>query len=461
MMIFKKFIFSMIFLCICVAVYADESQTRMDEDARQAVDQVPSHKAALTWMNVDYGGWINARYNHFSSEDNNESASDSLRNYNYIDGRVWMKWVLTPEALNGHEHAFYVRVKDRYITRSGDAPGARYDIDGPHLDYAYTILDFRPVWVEVGRRYFNVGRGLVYSDINNGIQINFRKPGFNVGLFVAKTLPRESNIDTSVPGYDKDSERYFYGLGVGYTGIPHQSIYGFFLTQQDLSNEDPVSSQQNYTYDSQYVGVGAKGSIAKSWLYWTELVNETGSSRVFGTDERKDVRAYAFDMEVVFAPDKPKRPRLSWEYAFGSGDSDRINVTNTQSGNIVGHDTNFLYFGYAPTGYALAPRLSNLHMLKAGFTVSPFERRRQFRDLTLGLEYYQFLKHRKEGGISDLEATESSRDIGREVDLSVKWRILSDVTMSFEYGHFMPGNSYADAADNPQDFISAGVIHTF
>ena len=104
-------------------------------------------------MSIDYGGWTNIRYNHFQNEDNDESASDSLRNYNFVDNRLWFKLALLPEVLEGHKHAIYVRLKNRYIMRSGDSPGARYDNDGPHLDNAYVILDFRPVWIEAGRRY--------------------------------------------------------------------------------------------------------------------------------------------------------------------------------------------------------------------------------------------------------------------------------------------------------------------
>ncbi len=460
-MIFKRIVCLFFLLFLTVQSSASEQEKRLEEKAREEVDQAPSHQLKSPFIHTDYGGWVNFRYNRFYNEDNDESASDSLRTYNYWDTRLWFKLTLMPEILNGHEHAVYVRLKDRYITRSGNAPGERYDISGPHLDYAYTILDFRPVWVEAGRRYFNIGKGIVYSDINDGVQINFKKPGFNAGLFASQTLPHQSNIDASVPGYDKDSDRHFYGLGLGYTGIPRQSLYGFVLSQRDLSDEDPNNSSQNYTYNSEYFGIGMKGKIGRLWSYWTEFIEENGSSRIFGTDERKNVRAYAADTEIVFSPPIKTYPRFSLEYAFGSGDSDRISVTDTQSGNRAGGDNNFLYFGYAPTGYALAPRLSNLHMLKAGMTSYPFGESRLFKNLNISLEYYQFFKNRKSGGISDLEATEIARDIGKEVDLSMRWRVLSDLTLSVEYGHFMPGRSYADSADNPQDFFSLGLIHTF
>lgn len=456
------FILCFIFLGTCVvSVDAGEQERRVEEANRQDADAARSHTVKTGAFFLDYGGWINFRYNRFTDEDNDKSSRDLLRTSTQLDARTWLKFTRVMDPEQGQEHTFYLRFKDRYVTRTGQAPGARYDNDGPHVDHAYGILDLRPVWIEAGRRYFNVGRGIAYSDINDGIQINYRKPGFNAGLFAAKNLPHQSNIDTSVPGYDKHNERYFYGLGLGYTGIPRQSLYGFVLAQNDFSDEGPNDSSRNYTYNSQYFGLGSKGGFLKSWSYWSEIILQTGSSRVYTTDERKDVRAFAFDTEVVYAPDMSGRPRLSLEYALGSGDKDRQSVTDTQFGNTSGADRNFLYFGYAPTGYALAPRLSNLQMLRAGFEFAPFERVSAFKHLTLGIDIYSFYKHRSGGGISDLEATEDAMDVGREVDLTLKWRVLSDVTVSLEYGRFMPGDAYAPSANSSQDFLSIGITHTF
>jgi hypothetical protein len=441
----------------------EEQERRIEEEERVQVDAAPSHVRADVFSRVrmEYGGWLNYRYNDLDNIDNDKSTADALDSLAIVDARYWLKLTLKPGPDKEHPgtHAVYLRVKDRYVQRSGASPGARYDMDGPHLDNAYTILDYRPLWVEAGRRYFNLGRGIVYSDIHDGIQLNYRKPGFNIGLFTAKTQPHESNIDTSVPGYDKESERYFYGLGVGYTGIKDQSLYAFALAQNDFSNEP--NAEQDYTYNSQYFGVGSKGVFFSSWEYWAELIKQTGASRVFGSNERRDVNAWASDAEVAFAPQIKTHPRASVEYAFGSGDADRVSVTDTQSGNTGGRDRNFLYFGYAPTGFALAPRLSNLQMLRGGFEVYPLEHWRALRNLSCGVNYYRFLKHRAQGGISDVEATQNSRDIGQELDLYADWRMLSDLKLSVEYGHFMPGEAYADGADASEDFFSVSVTHTF
>lgn len=468
MMIKTKVLTSLLLAAIILPAsfaFSNETERRVEEQQRQQLERAPSVrlKDTASLLMMEHGGWINYRYNYYGNIDNDRSVKDSLGSAQLWDVRYWMKFMLKPnqEATVDQAHMFYLRLKDRYIQRKGTAPGAKYDMVGPHLDQAYAIVNLQPVWIEAGRRYFNIGRGIIYSNVNDGVQFNYRVPGFNVGIFASKTLPNESNIDTSIPGYDKTSERYFYGTGIGYTGFKDQSLYGFFLAQNDFSDERPSQPDQNYTYNSQYSGIGAKGKFLKSWDYWAEFILETGSSRVFSTDERKDVLAWASDVEIAYAPNAPSRPRFSVEYAIGSGDKDRISVTDTESGNTSGDDKNFLYFGYAPTGFALAPRLSNLQMFRSGVEFYPFGWTGRFKDLKCGLDLYHFHKHRSQGGISDLEATQASSNIGNEIDLFINWRVLSDLSVSVEYGHFMPGSAYAGSADDNENFFSIQVTHSF
>ncbi len=422
----------------------------------------PRFKKITNSLHVEQGGWATYRYMGFNNIDEDKNTPDSLTSLGILDTRYWVRWLYKPQEKDVNEHQLYVRLKDRYIRRTGDDPGGeRYDIDGPHVDQAYVILDYRPFWVEAGRRYFNVGRGIVYSDVSDGVQLNFRKPGFNLGIFAAQNKPHESNIDTSIPGYDKESQRYFYGLGVGYTGIKDHALYSFLLIQRDESNPRPSTPDQDYRYNSEYIGIGSKGALSPSCHYWLELIREMGASHVFGSSARRDVKAWASDIEIIYAPQLPVQPQLSFKYAFGSGDADRGSVTDTRLGNVRGNDQNFLYFGYLPTGFALAPRLSNLHLFKVGLNITPFEHYKILKRMSLGLECYQFLKNRMDGGISDVAATQNSRDIGRELDLRLDWKINLRLSVGFEYGNFFPGHAYASSANDTARFFSLYVTHTF
>jgi hypothetical protein len=159
----------------------------------------------------------------------------------------------------------------------------------------------------------------------------------------------------------------------------------------------------------------------------------------------------------------PTHPTVYAEYAFGSGDPDRRNVTDTVNGNLSRRDTNFLYFGYLPTGYALSPRLSNLQMFKVGAAVRPLERLSMFnlKELRVSVDWYRYAKDESKGGVFDLDASLGERDLGVETDFTLSWPILSDLTLDLEYGLFKPGNAYPPDRNDSARYFSVGVTTTF
>ncbi|MFC1510418.1 alginate export family protein [Candidatus Omnitrophota bacterium] len=445
-------------------VFANQNERRLQEDKRVLLDAASSKTIYETpRVLMEYGGWLNYQFIDYNDYDNEASVADGLNYVHSADLRFWLKATLMPsvDADHDREHMLYLRFKDVYVERRGTDPGEAFDQDGPHLDSAYLRSQVDPFRLEVGRRYFNMGKGIAYSNVNDGVQLNFLQPGWNVGLLAAHTLPHQDNVDTSVPGYDKNADRYFYGLGVGLAKIKNHQLYSYFLVQRDESNQRPQAVNQSYQYNCEYSGLGMKGQINSAWNYWIEVIKETGTSRIFGSNEKKNIEAWALDAEMTVEPKWSMNPRFTFEYAFGSGDADRVSVTDTEFGNTRGDDENFLYFGYLSTGYALAPRLSNLHMVHCGLKVNPLEKRRKLRNLLVGLDYYRFYKHRKAGGISDSEATVSSEYIGSEMDLTFEWPLLSDLELNVEVGHFMPGDAYAGSANSNENFLLVSLIHTF
>jgi hypothetical protein len=412
---------------------------------------------------ADYGAWIDLRYTNYKDDDNDSTADDTLRETFEADNRFWLKLNIKPpvDASYDNEHVVYVRLKDLYLKRFPEDTTGDYDHDGPHLDYAYTILDLHPYKMEIGRKYFNIGRGIVYSNVNDGLQINYLRPKWNIGVLAAHTLPHEDNIDTSVPGYSKDSDRYYFAVGVGYAGIPGHQLYGYSLVQRDFSYEEPNNLNQEFRYDSEYLGLGSKGTIIQNWDYWAEIIKQSGESHIWGTNEASDVDAWAANIGSEYSWEVKSRPRFSLEYAYGSGDSERTSVTDTQGGNLSGKDNNFLYFGYFPSGYALAPRLSNIHIYRTGVSIQPFEQKHLLKNLMLGVDYFWYFKDKSEGGMSDPEAVADSHDIGRELDLKLSWQLLSDLTWSVNYGFFIPGDAYLDSANDRNHYFSQGLTVTF
>jgi len=436
---------------------------RIQELAHAAVQ--PADQAILQAEQrfvVDYGFWINQQFSQFINDDNNDTVDDALDSTFAVDPRFWFTATLRPPAdgSSDSEHSLYVRLKDLSTWRDPSNEHGKFDHDGPHVDYLFTTLDFSPVWVQAGRRFFGVGQGLAYSNVGDGIELSASGGVWSLLGFASRSVPHEPNIDLTVPG-GKHSGRTFYGIEGRYIGIPNRGIYGFLVVQRDDADEEPITPTQDFAYNSEYFGIGSEGTAIANVRYAAEVIFETGESFTSLTDEKQTIRAWAMDVSLVYDVQAPFQPTIYGEYTFGSGDADRLSVTDTIAGNAVGRDRNFLYFGYLPTGYALSPRVSNLRMLKVGVAIKPLEGFARFKDLTISADLYRYFKDEKNGGVFDVQASASERDIGMEVDLTLSWPILSDLSMAVEYGHFEPGEAYPVTANDDSEYLSVALTSTF
>ncbi|MFC1666333.1 alginate export family protein [Candidatus Omnitrophota bacterium] len=444
-----------IFLIILLSgeAFGAERDRRIEEEKRLTLQETEQRVLEKEdRFAFDWGGWINHRFDNYHNDDNDRLTEDVIDHTNSIDTRLWLKAVLrNPLDSSGEfEHSLYIRLKDYYIHRRPDDN----DRDGPHLDYAYLTLDFQPLWFRLGRGYFDVGRGIACSNVNDGAELFLIIPKWKFNLFLSQTLPHEDNIDISVPGYDKESDRVFYGFESTYFLNETNNVYGFFLMQRDSSDEDPENTSQDYTYDSEYTGVGVDGEAWGKIKYWGEFIMQTGQSYTTGTNEQRDISAWAGNVGIKYETEVYSHPAVSFEYALGSGDPDRSSVTNTQNGNTSGDDNNFLYFGYIETGYALSPLLSNLEFYKLQASFKPLEQCQIFKRLTMDISYYLYRKDEETGAIYDLDATENDADIGKEIDVRIFWQAFSDLSFEVQYGHFYPGDAYPASTNDSEEYLA-------
>jgi len=441
---------------------AGETQRRLEEETRRALEPTEPVDAAAFCPIIDYGGWSQVRYINYHDDDRDASAVDTVDDIMWVDTRLWIKTVLRPDAATDrYRYSLYLRLKNLYSNSQPKATAGGSDNDGPHVDYAYAHVDLGPWRARAGRHYFSVGQGIAYSDVDDGVTLYYTQAPWDIRGFWARTLPHEDNVDTSVPGFAKGGDRRFFGLQADYSGWKGHNLYAYRVWQRDESTERPADAAQNYRYDSEYAGVGARGIWRKTVSYWWESVYETGKGYTSGANTRTDVKAWAHVVAVSYAPQVVTKPSFYLKGAYGSGDADRVSVTDTIGGNASGTDRNFLYFGYLPTGYAFAPRLSNLYFLKAGAACTPFEKHRWLDKIDIAVDYYRYFKADAAGGIYDAQATQASADIGSEVDVTLNWRVFSDLFVSLQYGHFMPADAFSAAADDSEDYLSVSVSLSF
>jgi len=100
-------------------------------------------------------------------------------------------------------------------------------------------------------------------------------------------------------------------------------------------------------------------------------------------------------------------------------------------------------------------------MYKVGVLLKPLEDTEQFKNLSLGIDYFHFLKDENSGGISDLDATVTDKDIGDEININVAWQFLSDATLTLQYGYFIAGDAFPDASDDSETYFSTDLTLTF
>jgi hypothetical protein len=440
---------------------------QMSKEERDRRDALEAERLQLQPFTLEYGGWY--RFSFFSFNEPGSagvpSNNVSLRNN---DLRFWMSANL--EDI----HYVYTRFRVGFIDFSqGDSFDRNdKDTDGPNLDMAYYRLDITralkkyygvlsPVSVQLqaGRQYFNVGTGLVYSDIADGVQMFVGAPLWKVNLFASQTIRSEDDVDRSIPNPDH-SYRNFAGAQFNWTGIDQHEPYVFWVAQRSHNPDEDVF--QNYEYDSDYVGVGSHGQLVLPGLrYYSEFVWEWGESSPSGVPSGLDpIDAYALDAGLDYYFDCHTKPRVGVEYALGSGDNDRLSPTNTIGGNRPGtNDENFLYFGFINTGDALAVRLSNLQFLRVGGSLRPFEGSPCLDHLELGANLFHYWKDAAGGGISDFRADRANEDVGTELDIFLHWQVLSDLAFGVRFGTFFPGDAYTHETE--RNFLATSVTYSF
>lgn len=414
----------------------------------------------------EWGGWLTETYSD-SHNDSNSTPDYAFRE----DLRLWVKaGIKIPEDLSkylGIEHYVYFRAKNA----TQHEHRGNSDNDGPHVDMLYVTNDFGRVKTRIGRRFYALGQGITYADINDGADLELRLNPFLTKVFYSKTLPHQHNVDTSFPGFDKHYNRHFFGTETQYLIIPKHLPYFYYMRTIDRSDETPISNSADFDYDSYYLGGGSRGEFfIPNLRYFNEWIWERGKSRLANSIDAGRVKAWAVNAGLEYYFLFPTHPTLKAEFSHGSGDKDRASVTNTTNGNTEGRDKNFLYYGSFPNGgSALTVRLSNIDVYKFGWTLKPFEfmdshkiRNRLWsgiRESTFGVNYYIFRKSEDKGGISDTRATLGRVNIGNEWDLFFTWRLTSDLNWSFQWANFKPGSAFPSREH--ERFISTSLTWAF
>ncbi|MBI4864604.1 MAG: hypothetical protein HY815_30770 [Candidatus Riflebacteria bacterium] len=441
----------------------------------RATEYLKVQKRGYTACNT--GGWSSTTYFDFEDDDNSAATLDAFHGLLRTDFRAWGHWVTRDNVgvylrLRKYDHHYYPGVGTL------DPDTSKYDAFD--LDLGYVDIPAKDSRIRVGRQFIQVGRGLTLSDNLDGISALFQRNAWAVHGFFARTSPMAENLDLTVaPLGSGGAFRDFGGIEASYTNRKGRRLYGYAVLQNDRTEFKPQRnatidlSGYDHGYDANYLAIGADGPITRKLSGYAEIIHEggrTASQNVPATgllDTRESIAADAFIAALNYFCLDRRRTNLSLEYAIGTGDADRGSVMNQLLvGNTPGtRDNAFQYFGTYDLGLALSPRLSNLEVVRLGYSVKPFlDGRGRPREFQLGAKGSLYRKQNARCPISTSTATRSSRalhDVGTGIDLFAAWRVWSDTSVTVAWGAFLPGDANAPGFDTATQRLLVNMTATF
>lgn len=341
-----------------------------------------------------------------------------------------------------------------------DLRGAIQAKSGVRPDYN---VNFR-----LGRQFVQWGSGLTLTGVMQAGLLDIEVGSLGFTAIAGVTGTRDTvDFDGSRPGYDDRTERWYFGGKLEWRGLADHTPYAFLIYQDDQNEDGTVliaGNPTDFRYDSYYAGIGSHGSLAPNLAYRAEVVYEFGdglSDSLRGPQTEEDISAAAGLLGLTYLMRDPSDTRFDFEVIAGTGDDDRLDSNDTVGGNLTGTtDNSFVSLGYVNTGLALAPQPANLLSMRLGASSSPFTSSAGlFRDFRVGIDGFLFMKIDEDAPLN--VPTTADGFVGGEIDLSLDWRILSDVTFSTRYGVFFPGDAMPAGQDDIRQFLYVGVTYAF
>jgi Alginate export len=414
-------------------------------------------------VDLDFGGFLSTF--GFLYDDGVESSRTMRR----FDLRLWGSL-----SLDGGAHEFYARSRLSLTDfNGGDEFDRENDWEGMNLERGYYKFDLGRmvaasgggplgynIEMKIGRDFTQFGTGYVLATPLDQVWLRGTYQDFQVTGLVGKTIGSMQDFD--LIRNPQRTRRTMMGTEVRYVGFERHEPFAYVLWQRDHISDNVPGFLQRFDYDSFYAGLGSTGELAQNLRYSTEWVFESGRSYGDARSQRKNrINAWAWDVELEYLFDSPKKPRVGIEYMFASGESDRLlSPTDAVGGVSRGRtDESFIGFGYRDTGLSFAPRLSNIHIWRAGASFFPLAGHEKFDRLELGTNWFVYYKHRAAAAVSDPTATVGSGYLGWEMDYHANWAVTSDVSATARYGVFFPGKAFVDRTT--RTFLLVGLTWSF
>lgn len=389
------------------------------------------------------------------------------------------------------QHVFNARGKFAYknnpsLTEAQEKVGAQRSVGEYNIEFFNAELNFNRHQITAGRAFYKLGRGLLFANFADGAEYN---GAFKYLLVKGQVLYSgeyggcaislsgcatngdiaQKGLYEIVPGRAADvnlpnpGRRIFAAAEIVSPQLYGSSLYLLAQYSRDMSRSAATAGNAQgkiYAYDPLNLGLGASGYIITPRLrYLAEFVLQRGKTynKNTTTDEAKNeqtnINAWGVTADINYSLpwfEHLLKPGLALQYAAGSGrdssPTSTTNVANPSQENVQGDDNNFYYFGAYSAGLALKPKISNLHVIRAGFQLRPLNHFYWGRNLMVAGKYTYYRKINADYSISDASAKVAKPVVGQGIDAQLVWDFRSDVKLFYAYGFFKPSEAY-DAKD--------------
>ena len=376
------------------------------------------------------------------------SLTDNLSGFAEIqDSRLWgNEFSTTGSIANLDLHQAYIQA-DRFL-----APGLSLRIGRQELSYGSERLVGASDWDNVGRSF-------------DALKAVFARKSWSIDFFASRVVDAHGFAFIVVPrqgtlGLDEDEDPYFL------SPPPHQEFYGAYLK---LLNDNPHHKLEAYAFllRDNFASLGENRSRADA--------TSTSIYTMGGRQESRFEGGFYFNGEAAFqtghlGPDDhlavglsgrvgkyfkaASAPHFGFEYAFATGDSNSRDGDSREFIDLF--PTNHTHHGFMDL---LGWR--NLHDYRLNFGLNPANK------LSFDADYHKFLLHQAGGRWSNAAGGTlgfdpngvSSKQLGQEIDLTVRFPYREHLKFMAGYSVFLPGR-FAKLTRQTSDISHFSYIQT-
>jgi hypothetical protein len=313
--------------------------------------------------------------------------------------------------------------------------------------------------------------GLVLDDTVDGVQVRFSNALLNASLAIAFTGLELAPVSTVSMSWADENDRTQVPAEPGLVTllapprlvellqvefpelIGRNDLRVALLAQQDLRSQSGLIQKGDTLFvtgrggrlSSEFLGAGVGGPLAAglyydflAWLSVGRTLSYIGGAYDY---------AWLVSGLVGAGLRYYREEWLNFQHRLGlllaTGDSDY--TKSYFEGNTDGLATAFVSVTSTDLGLVFSPRLGNLAVAQAAWSIKPAE------ILQIELTGWVFLRPTT-GQISDsrLDTTSDSRYLGSEIDLRANLRPFSDLGGALSLGLFLPGTAFSSSYRDPE-----------